>query len=308
MTLPGLTGLSPLVPVVSAMAILLTVSGCGLPSDGFDAVAQDLGLERSTVPGTTFTHAVFAKPGLGQSRGGQVLHVYLEGDGSPMLGDFPSLDPTPRRPLALRLMALDPHPAVYLGRPCYHGQMASPGCVAVLWTTGRYGEPVVASLAAAARRLVDSLGFHELSFFGHSGGGTLAGRMDGIRSVVTIAAVLDTEAWARERHIPLGDSLNPATAPGLAANIGQRHYAGGADVVVPVALSVQAAQRLGVPLTVIDRYGHICCWEAAWPEILRQDGHSSSERIADPNRRRHAVEEGMPDQRLDERVGRHAAR
>ena len=274
MTLPSRTSVRHRVRSLSPLAIPLVVAACGFPSDAFDAVAEDLGFKRSTVLGTTFTHAIFAKPELGNSAGiGQVLHVYLGGDGSPMLGDFPNPDPTPRQPLALRLMALDPQPSIYLGRPCYHGKMAPPGCTPALWTTGRYSEAVVASLVAAARRLARSYRFQGLALFGHSGGGTLAmlmaGRMAETRSVVTLAAVLDTEAWAKDQRLPLDGSLNPVPERGLVRKtIVQRHYAGGRDVVVPRSLAARAAQLLEVPLILVDRFDHVCCWEASWPDIL----------------------------------------
>ena len=76
-----------------------------------------------------------------------MLHVYLDGDGTPMLGSYPAADPTPRDPLVLDLMALDSTPSIYVGRPCYHGLSGAP-CSPSLWTSGRYSEPVVASMAA----------------------------------------------------------------------------------------------------------------------------------------------------------------
>ena len=35
-------------------------------------------------------------------------------------------------------MGLDPAPSVYLGRPCYLGRAADPGCHPWYWTHGRY--------------------------------------------------------------------------------------------------------------------------------------------------------------------------
>ncbi|MGE3772290.1 MAG: alpha/beta hydrolase, partial [Gammaproteobacteria bacterium] len=77
------------------------------------------------------------------------VHVYLEGDGRPFATRrLPAGDPTPRRRLARELMALDPTPSIYLARPCYEGLAKAPGCAPALWTEARYGEAVVASLAA----------------------------------------------------------------------------------------------------------------------------------------------------------------
>lgn len=250
------------------------VAACAFPSEQFDARAGELGLQRKTVQGAGFTHVVFVNRMVeAPASVERPLHIYIGGDGSPMLGDFPNPDPTPRQPLALHLTALDPNPAVYLGRPCYHGESAAAECSPALWTTGRYSETVVASLVTAAHHLIDDYGFRSLSLFGYSGGGTLAAlmspRMPEVVELVTVAAVLDTEAWARERQIVLDTSLNPVeigrvTSPALT----QHHYAGAADRVVPRSLAARAAQRLKVPLTIVDQFGHTCCWEEKWPTIL----------------------------------------
>ena len=75
-------------------------------------------------------------------------------------------DPTAREPLVLRLMALDRVPSVYLGRPCYHGLAADPRCTPALWTDARYSEVVVASMAAATRRLLSLTGHTEIVWLG----------------------------------------------------------------------------------------------------------------------------------------------
>jgi pimeloyl-ACP methyl ester carboxylesterase len=88
---------------------------------------------------------------------------------------------------------------------------------------------------------------------------------------VTIAANLDTAAWAAYAWGgDLARSLNPATSAPLADHIRQRHYAGGADRVVPPQMAAPAASRLGADLIVIDDYDHACCWERSWPDIIRE--------------------------------------
>jgi hypothetical protein len=68
-----------------------------------------------------------------------VLHVYVEGDGAPYWQrDLTAPDPTPRNPLMLRLMALEPDQGIYLGRPCYLGLCRDVGCHPAFLTLRRY--------------------------------------------------------------------------------------------------------------------------------------------------------------------------
>ena len=156
--------------VLTALAILTLLGACQSPTLKFDQTAASLGLQRDVVMGAGFQHVLFWRNG-GPNK---TLHVYLGGDGTPVNAGRPAKDPTPRNPLMLRLMLLDPDPAVYVGRPCYHGLAATAGCSGDLWTTARYSESVVSSLAAAIRRIMMSRGYERISLFGHSGGGTLA--------------------------------------------------------------------------------------------------------------------------------------
>ena len=254
--------------LVGALAV-----GCASPTERFDTRAATLTLERGTVPGEGFTHVVFRRPGAASSR---VLHVYLDGDGRPWDGQVPAADPTPQEPLTLRLLALDLAPAVYLGRPCYHGTAAAAPCTPALWTDARYSEAVVASLAVAARNLAAAGRHHEIVWVGYSGGGTLAmlaaPRVPETTGVVTIAANLDVEGWTR-RHgqPPLAASLSPATRPPLPEAIYQRHYAGARDTVVPPPI----VSGGGIPagsLTVVPDFDHVCCWIDLWPRVLSELG------------------------------------
>jgi pimeloyl-ACP methyl ester carboxylesterase len=219
--------------------------------------------------GTRFQHVLYRKNGAPT----QTLHVYLDGDGIPWIAGRPANDPTPRNVLVLRLLALDPAPAIYLGRPCYNGAAATGSCSSRLWTRERYSDEVIASLSATVRRLMAEEGYERVAWFGHSGGGTLAvllaARFPETASVVTIAANLDTAAWAAYwGRQDLSGSLNPASSPPLPWQIQQRHYAGGKDRVVPPALTAQAATHLGATLIVFEAYDHVCCWEQVWPTIL----------------------------------------
>src|SRR5712692_3248183 len=215
-----------LAPTLSLGLALL--GGCAGPAERFAERAATLGFGAARVEGEGFAHVVYRSAGP-RPDGGRVLHVYLDGDGTPSERGRPAADPTPRDPLVLRLMALDPAPSAYLGRPCYHGLAATPPCAPALWTDARYSDAVVVSLAAAARRLLAMTGHTEIVWLGYSGGGTLAmllaARMAETASVVTVAANLDVDGWADlHGYSRLAGSLSPARRPPLPPRIYQRHY------------------------------------------------------------------------------------
>ena len=247
------------------------LAGCAGPPRGPEQVASRAGLAAGWVQGQGFRHRIFRNSAFADAD--RPLHVYLEGDGLPFLTPTRiSADPTPRNPLALRLLVRDPAPAVYLGRPCYHGEAHAAGCTPRLWTDARYGERVVASMAAALRRLAGRE--RPLVLIGYSGGGTLAmllaPRLGNTVRVVTIAGNLDVAAWTQyHRYTPLGGSLDPATQAPLPANITQLHLAGAGDRRVPPRLLAPVvARQSNAVLVVLPGFDHTCCWEAQWPALL----------------------------------------
>ena len=252
------------------MPLLLASVACATPSSSFAQRVAALGLAEGRVHGEPFDHLLLrnAKPA------GRRLHVYLEGDGTPWLGGVSTRDPTPRRPLALALMAQDATASVYLGRPCYHGLGDGPACPDALWTSERYSETVLATMAAAMRRIIAAEGVTEVVWFGYSGGGTLAvllaSRLPQSVGVITVAANLDIDAWAdlhRDRRL-IG-SLNPARQPPLPDRVAQIHYAGGRDRLVPADIVRRGITGTG-RLVVVPEFDHVCCWAASWPKILRE--------------------------------------
>jgi hypothetical protein len=256
--------------VVLGLGLLALGAGCRSASERFLELAADRDLRPEVVTGTGFRHLL-----LSSARGsGATLHVYLDGDGVPWFGGYPAVDPTPRDPLVLDLLALDPGPAVYLGRPCYHGLSGERRCSAAVWTSARYSEEVVTSLVTAVRHVIAARGAERIVWLGYSGGGALAvllaARVSETAAVVTVAANLDIDAWAdQQRSSRLADSLNPARQPPLPAHVVQRHYVGGRDRTVPPEITRRAVPA-GPGLILIPDYGHRCCWATLWPSILAE--------------------------------------
>jgi dienelactone hydrolase len=179
----------------------------------------------------------------------------------------------------LELMALDQAPSLLLGRPCQHG--LDPACDPTLWTIGRYGEPVVASLVAALRRELHAIRASGRSaqgvvLIGYSGGGTLAflvaERVTETRAVVTLAGNLDTKRWAEHHgYFPLGLSLNPAERPPLDASVIQIHLLAGQDERVPPFLTEAViARQKEANFHLHEAFDHECCWAAVWRATLAE--------------------------------------
>lgn len=195
-------------------------------------------LGNQVVQGETFRHRVLvnvAGHAARQQPAPVTWHVYIEGDGRAVtLTGRPSLDPTPRSPLLLPVMAQDPQPALFLGRPCYF-DTADPACNPARWTLERYSAATVTSLAAVLRGQIRPQ--DHLVLIGHSGGGALAtllaARLPQTRTLVTVTANLDVTRWVQTHgYTPLPDCLDPMQQPPLPARIQQWHLAGGRDSVI----------------------------------------------------------------------------
>jgi len=255
-----------------AFLLLTTMVGCETPTGRIESFAQHSGFVKSSVRAGGFKHLVFSNQAVKST---PVLHVYLEGDGSPWRYRTVIMpDPTPRRPLMLRLMTLDQSPSVYVGRPCYNGTSQDAGCDSALWTSARYSSTVVNSMAQTLHVLARRYRAGELWLFGHSGGGALAmllaDRVPAVTRVVTLAGNLDTDAWTQHHgYTPLYSSLNPARQPPLRTDVFQWHLLGGRDQVIPPELVkpfiVAQQNAVGIELP---RFGHGCCWEQLWPRLI----------------------------------------
>jgi hypothetical protein len=254
------------------LSIAVLLPACSTSPKHVEVLAARMGLTRSVVQGTDFLHVMYFTQ---KFHPVSVLHVYIEGDGSPWLDmRTVSPDPTPRHPLMLHLMALDSSPSVYLGRPCYHGLATIPPCSPLLWTHERYSGKAVESMEAALNRVLMNYPDTRLVFLGHSGGGTLAmllaGRFERTRAVVSLAGNLDTATWAEyHNYSPLTGSLNPAAQPDLDTRVLQRHYIGALDQRVPPAITKHVmATHPGMELVEFKNFDHTCCWQQVWPAIL----------------------------------------
>ena len=204
--------------------------------------------------------------------------VYVESDGAPWrLPDEPPGDPTPVRPVVLRMAIADPSPAVvYLGRPCqYLGLVELLNCDPGLWMRGRFSNEAVTAMNQAVDQAKLMYGASEVSLVGYSGGGAMAAliaeRRSDVKCLVTVAAPLDTSAWTDALRVSRLDlSLNPADAAEKLRSVHQTHFMGGRDKIVPALTSKRFLERV-TGATVINResYDHRCCWNEEWKNLRR---------------------------------------
>ncbi|MGR9044145.1 MAG: alpha/beta fold hydrolase [Gammaproteobacteria bacterium] len=252
------------------------LTACATPSENFSKIATAYGFYRFTVSTETFEHQFYSNtdPTFVSKR--EVLHVYLDGDGSPWhrqrwLND----DPTSRNPMILDLMRQDRTPSILLGRPCYHGFSQSTSCHSKYWTSHRYSDEVVNSMAQALNNWLKNHSFSRIVLIGYSGGGTLgvliAPHIANARTVVTLAANLDVEAWSLYHgYSPLKESLNPATLS-LNNDLKQIHIAGSEDSIVPAQIiKSYADKQVNALFLSYDGYDHRCCWTETWRSILEK--------------------------------------
>ena len=259
--MPGIISQAHFRANIAAVAAALLLSACASPTARFDRRAEALGIER--VEGRA---VVFQR---GQAANGAPIHVYLDGDGTPVLrhGGI-ARDPTSRSGLILDLMAADPVPSVLVGRPCYYA--AALPCDPVSFTNARYSAAVVDHLARAVNAAVAPYPESPVVLIGYSGGGTLAmlaaPDVANVVQVVTLAANLDPDAWvAHHGYAPLTGSLNPANAPPLPPRIRQLHVFGGDDENTPAFLAERTIERQPAPtVEIVPGFDHECCWADWW--------------------------------------------
>lgn len=262
--------------VVSALMLAACAAGALDPEERLrraEEIAAGSHLTRGTFETGTFLLTGFVKPGKGD-----VLSVYIEGDGFAWVTRHrPSRDPTPIDPVALRLAVADGGNVAYIARPCQYSRVVSPGCDARYWTSERFAPAVIDALNVALNQVKLQSGANALVLVGYSGGGAVAALLAAQRSdvvhLITVAGNLDHAVWSRLHGLsPLEGSLNPPDFwPGL-EGIPQTHFVGALDQTVPItvyrAYRSRFREEADIQVRIVDAADHRCCWAREWPHLL----------------------------------------
>jgi hypothetical protein len=259
-----------------------------------EVIAGDGGWSYQLVDAGMFDLATYASP----RKGGDLLFVYLEGDGLAFLGPRTiSSDPTPTEPVALELARRDPHDDVaYVARPCqYTMKLGARNCEPAYWTSRRYAPEVIESMGDAVDALKRDAGAKRVVLVGYSGGGAvavlLAARRNDVVGVVTVSADLDLAFWTRRDGLsPLTGSLDPADVAAKVEKIPQVHFVGSDDDVVGPSVTLSyishMTDRNHASVIEVPHFDHVCCWVDQWsalaarPELAAIPGWSAGESAA----------------------------
>jgi len=254
--------------------IVVFITACATPTQRFHQQAQDLGFISEQINSATFQHTIYLAKNLIE---GGVLHIYLDGDGTPWERNrWIADDPTARNPLILRLMKQDATPSILLGRPCYYGLSHTVACDSKYWTSHRYSKEVVDSMSQVLNSWLLQHKYNEVVLIGYSGGGALAilmaDKIKNLSTVVTLAANLDVTRWSEfHGYSALKQSLNPADVEKLSVSIKQIHFAAKEDEVVPSFIIKEYAEKQeNAEYFELSGKDHACCWGDGWKELLRQ--------------------------------------
>ena len=252
-----------------AVLVCLSIVGCASNAQRIDALARSAQLQRYVIESNQLPSVVYLRASKGSN---QRLFIFIEGDGVPWrAGIAPNTDPTTREPLALELMVRTPGDAAYIGRPCYQ-RVVTERCTSDLWTSARYSTEIVHAMSLAVKDAMSRTNAEDLVLVGYSGGGVLASliaeQLGRVTAVITIAANLDIDAWAKHHsYLPLSESMNPAlsTHPHPWNEI---HMEGTDDDVVPSATRDAYFERYpSARRWVLERHEHKCCWVDEWKEL-----------------------------------------
>lgn len=208
---------------------------------------------------------------------GEVLRVYVEGDGHAWAtARQASTDPTPHENLVANLAANDPGGAVYLARPCQF--VSNEHCNPKAWTDQRFSPQVIASMSSALDAIKLRYTGTRIELVGYSGGGAvallLAAQRDDVVSVQTLAGNIAVTAWTQLQGLTqLSGSLDPVNYADKLKTIPQRHLVGDLDSVVPRAVSSAYLSSLGstqcVEIATVHA-NHQDGWSAAWADYSRR--------------------------------------
>ena len=201
---------------------------------------------------------------------------YIEGDGHAFNSRYNISDnPTPNRPMLLKLATLDDRPnVIYISRPCQYTDISyNPKCNQSYWTDKRMSNEVVLSINEVIETLNND---NKFSLIGFSGGGGLAvliaARNAHVKDIITLSGNLDHVSFNKHHNAkPMLGSLNPIDYAAKVSQIPQLHISGGEDKTVPPFIAdkyVSASHSICVHQAIFDTAKHQKGWEDIWKYIL----------------------------------------
>lgn len=202
--------------------------------------------------------------------------VYIEGDGYAWADkNTPSLNPTPRKAIGLRLAQSDGSAnVIYLARACQY-VLSDPSCEPRVWSRERYGPRATRAVEEALDLLLPrERPVHLVAF---SGGAVAAVQVAAHRKQVlslrTVAGNLDTRTLNAYHALSVDEqALNPIDFAARISALPQAHWSGEQDQTVPpfIARLFLGAMKTApcAMLFQVREASHTQGWESVWPEVL----------------------------------------
>ena len=212
---------------------------------------------------------------------GGTANIYIEGDGRAWLSKSrPSLDPTPKNPLTLKLAQIDPAlNVIYLARPCQYSKLVEQGaCPQKYWTSHRFAPEVIEAMDIALDDMKQRHQIKSFNLIGYSGGGNIAAlltaRRDDVVSLRTVAGNLDHELQSNIHKVSLmPHSLNAKDVASDIAHIPQIHFVGAQDKIVPIELAESykwSGNSHCIENKIVPNVDHHRGWQENWINLLNQ--------------------------------------
>ena len=210
--------------------------------------------------------------------------IYIEGDGLAWVSrSRPSMNPTPKNPVALHLATRDTSPnVIYLARPCQYTGLSTPKpCPMKYWTSHRFAPEVIDSANAALDNIKAQYGIKRFNLVGFSGGGAVAalvaGKRNDVASLRTVGGNLDHARVNRNHNVSqMAGSLNAVDVAGSIAHIPQHHFIGNRDKVITPdiydSFKAAAGPSSCMRSIMVKDADHETGWVSAWPTSAAMPG------------------------------------
>ncbi|MBF0266338.1 MAG: hypothetical protein HQL46_13820 [Gammaproteobacteria bacterium] len=214
----------------------------------------------------------------------RIAIIYIEGDGNAWSSRYEqSADPSPQRPLALKLAAKDPRNNIfYFSRPCQYVSIKDSLCQnsKKYWGTARYNEMVIKYYHQLISLIKKRYNINKFELIGYSGGGVIAAAVAALRKdiilLTTVASNLDHQRWTTFHNVSkLTESIDLYQFSKQLSKIRQIHLFGETDNIVPAKINTFFLRNLkqkqpGNVKVLILSHGHQCCWVDNWKNILKE--------------------------------------
>lgn len=186
-----------------------------------------------------FTIPVWEKAPLQSNR---TIRFYIEGNGNP----------TPDKPVALMLAAKDnAQNIVVLSRPCQYSKDKL--CEKKdIYGKNQYSPEIINEMEELVTFYIQKYKAPNIEFVAYDGGApvafSLASNIGGVKKIVTIAGILDVDAYVNKNNLPdFEDAQSPIKLANRISQIPQVHFVGGKDEITTPGMAERFVSKLHNP-------------------------------------------------------------